>query len=41
MKNEETFIKYLLEKRQAEKEAKRAMRLKRESEAHGGSMAKL
>ena len=34
-RNEETFITYLLDKKRQEKEKKRALRLRRESEAFG------
>ena len=36
--NEETFINYLLEKRQIEKEEKRRLKLKREGELKGSSL---
>ena len=38
--NEETFISYLLEKKKKEKEQKRALRLRRESEAFGADLSK-
>ena len=40
-RNEETFIKYLVDKKQKEKERKRTIKLKRESEAAGGSLSNL